>query len=70
MKIVAYEDDGGRTAVGIKLEDGVLPSRHSDLTALIKAGPGSWTCCAKPVRARASWCIRRSSARHSGLAPP
>jgi 2-keto-4-pentenoate hydratase/2-oxohepta-3-ene-1,7-dioic acid hydratase in catechol pathway len=39
MKIVAYEDDGGRTAVGIKLEDGVLPSRHSDLTALIKAGP-------------------------------
>jgi 2-keto-4-pentenoate hydratase/2-oxohepta-3-ene-1,7-dioic acid hydratase in catechol pathway len=39
MKIVAYEDDGGRTAIGIKLEDGVLPSGHSDLKALIKAGP-------------------------------
>jgi 2-keto-4-pentenoate hydratase/2-oxohepta-3-ene-1,7-dioic acid hydratase in catechol pathway len=39
MKIVAYEDDSGRTAVGIKLDDGVLPSGHSDLTALIKAGP-------------------------------
>jgi 2-keto-4-pentenoate hydratase/2-oxohepta-3-ene-1,7-dioic acid hydratase in catechol pathway len=39
MKIVAYEDDSGRTAIGIKLEDGVLPSGHSDLTTLIKAGP-------------------------------
>jgi 2-keto-4-pentenoate hydratase/2-oxohepta-3-ene-1,7-dioic acid hydratase in catechol pathway len=39
MKIVAYEDDSGRTTIGIKLEDGVLPSGHSDLTALIKAGP-------------------------------
>lgn len=39
MKIVAYEDDSGRTAIGIKLEDGVLPSGHSDLKALIKAGP-------------------------------
>ena len=39
MKIVAYEDDGGRTAIGIKLEHGVLPSGHSDLKALIKAGP-------------------------------
>jgi len=39
MKIVAYEDDGGRTAIGIKLEDGVLPSGHSDLKALIKSGP-------------------------------
>jgi 2-keto-4-pentenoate hydratase/2-oxohepta-3-ene-1,7-dioic acid hydratase in catechol pathway len=39
MKIVAYEDDNGRTAIGIKLEDGVLPSGHSDLKALIKSGP-------------------------------
>ena len=39
MKIVAYEDDNGRTAIGIKLEDGVLSSGHSDLVALIKAGP-------------------------------
>jgi len=39
MKIVAYEDESGRTAIGIKLEDGVLPSGHPDLTALIKAGP-------------------------------
>lgn len=38
MKIVAYEDDSGRTAIGIKLDDGVLPSGHSDLMALIKAG--------------------------------
>ena len=33
MKIVAYEDDNGRTAIGIKLEDGVLSSGHSDLVA-------------------------------------
>ena len=39
MKIVAYEDESGGTAIGIKLEDGVLPSGHPDLTALITAGP-------------------------------
>jgi hypothetical protein len=39
MKIVSREDDSGRTAVGVELDDGVLPSGHSDLTALIKAGP-------------------------------
>jgi membrane-associated phospholipid phosphatase len=30
MKVVSYEDDSGRTA---------MPSGHSDLTALITAGP-------------------------------
>ncbi|MGB8207421.1 MAG: fumarylacetoacetate hydrolase family protein [Mycobacterium sp.] len=39
MKIAAYEDDSGRAAIGIKLDDGVLPSGHPDLKALIKAGP-------------------------------
>jgi hypothetical protein len=39
LHIVAYEDDGGRPAIGIRLEDGVLPTGHTDLTALIKAGP-------------------------------
>ncbi|MDT5215848.1 MAG: ureidoglycolate lyase, partial [Mycobacterium sp.] len=39
MQIVAYDDDGGLPAVGIRLEDGVLPTGHTDLTALIKAGP-------------------------------
>ena len=32
MKIVAYEDDGGYPAIGIKLDDGVLPTSHTDLT--------------------------------------
>jgi 2-keto-4-pentenoate hydratase/2-oxohepta-3-ene-1,7-dioic acid hydratase in catechol pathway len=40
MKIVAYVDESGRPAIGIKLDDGVLPTGHSDLTDLIKAGPG------------------------------
>jgi 2-keto-4-pentenoate hydratase/2-oxohepta-3-ene-1,7-dioic acid hydratase in catechol pathway len=39
VKIVAYNDDGGLPAVGIRLEDGVLPSGHTDLTELITAGP-------------------------------
>jgi 2-keto-4-pentenoate hydratase/2-oxohepta-3-ene-1,7-dioic acid hydratase in catechol pathway len=39
MKIVAYEDDSGRPAIGIRLENGVLPTGHTDLTALITAGP-------------------------------
>ncbi len=39
MQIVAYDDDGGLPAVGTRLEDGVLPAGHTDLTALIKAGP-------------------------------
>ena len=39
MQIVAYDDDGGRPAMGIRLEDGVLPTGHTDLTELINAGP-------------------------------
>lgn len=39
MKIVAYQDDGGLDAVGIQLEDGVLPTGYTDLTSLITAGP-------------------------------
>lgn len=39
MQIIAYDDDGGRPAIGIRLEDGVLPTGHTDLTASIKAGP-------------------------------
>jgi len=39
MKIVAYEDDWRRPAIGIRLEGGVLPTGHTDLTALITAGP-------------------------------
>jgi 2-keto-4-pentenoate hydratase/2-oxohepta-3-ene-1,7-dioic acid hydratase in catechol pathway len=39
VQIVAYDDDGGLPAVGIRLEDGVLPTGHTDLTELIKAGP-------------------------------
>lgn len=40
MKLVAYKDDGGRGEVGVKLDDGVLPTGHADLTALIEGGPG------------------------------
>jgi hypothetical protein len=40
VQIVAYDDDGGSTAMGIRLEEGVLPTGHRDLTALIKTGPG------------------------------
>ena len=39
MKIVAYTDDAGRPAIGVRLEEGVLPTGHTDLAALIKAGP-------------------------------
>ena len=39
MKFVAYENDRGRAEVGIQLDDGVLPTGHADLTALIEAGP-------------------------------
>jgi len=28
MKIVAYKDGGGRTAIGIKLDHGLLPCGH------------------------------------------
>jgi len=39
MKVVAYTDDAGRPAIGVRLEEGVLPSGHTDLAAMIKAGP-------------------------------
>ncbi|MET0454293.1 MAG: fumarylacetoacetate hydrolase family protein [Mycobacterium sp.] len=39
MKFVAYENDSGRAEVGVQLDDGVLPTGHVDLGALIKAGP-------------------------------
>src|ERR1700733_12680760 len=39
MKIVAYTDDAGRPAIGVRLEDGVLPTGHADMAALIKGGP-------------------------------
>jgi 2-keto-4-pentenoate hydratase/2-oxohepta-3-ene-1,7-dioic acid hydratase in catechol pathway len=39
VQIVAYDDDGGSTAMGIRLEEGVLPTGHTDLAALINAGP-------------------------------
>jgi 2-keto-4-pentenoate hydratase/2-oxohepta-3-ene-1,7-dioic acid hydratase in catechol pathway len=39
VQIVAYDDDWGRPAMGIRLEDGVLPTGHTDLTELISAGP-------------------------------
>jgi hypothetical protein len=39
MKIASYEHDSGPTAIRIKLDDGILPGGHSDLTALIRAGP-------------------------------
>ncbi|MCW2654335.1 MAG: hypothetical protein JWR32_5311 [Mycobacterium sp.] len=40
MKIVAYDDEAGRPAIGVRVGDGVLPTGHRDLTALIKTGPG------------------------------
>ncbi|OBC01665.1 hypothetical protein A5784_18345 [Mycobacterium sp. 852013-50091_SCH5140682] len=40
MKFVAYENAGGRSEVGVLTDDGVLPTGHPDLTALITAGPG------------------------------
>ena len=58
MKIFSCEDDSGRTAIGIKLDDGVLPSGHSDVTALIKAGPRELNL------------IRRASQRPSQLVHP
>ncbi|HZA08906.1 fumarylacetoacetate hydrolase family protein [Mycobacterium sp.] len=39
MKIVVYDDEAGRPAVGVRLDDGVLPTGHADLAALIEAGP-------------------------------
>lgn len=39
MKFVAYENDRGYAEVGVQLDDGVLPTGHVDLTALIEAGP-------------------------------
>jgi 2-keto-4-pentenoate hydratase/2-oxohepta-3-ene-1,7-dioic acid hydratase in catechol pathway len=39
MKIVAYDDENGCAAIGIALDDGVLPTGHTDVTDLIKAGP-------------------------------
>jgi 2-keto-4-pentenoate hydratase/2-oxohepta-3-ene-1,7-dioic acid hydratase in catechol pathway len=39
MKIVAYDDDAGRPAIGVRLDNGVLPTGHTDLAALIKGGP-------------------------------
>ena len=62
MKIAAYEDDSGRAAIGIKLDDGVLPSGHPDLKALIKAGPRELDRLRQAARTRANWCIRRSFA--------
>ncbi|KQY06361.1 hypothetical protein ASD37_18955 [Mycobacterium sp. Root135] len=38
MKLVAYQDDRGRSDVGIQLDGGILPTGHVDLTALITAG--------------------------------
>ena len=51
MQIVAHDDGGGPSALGIRLEDGVLPTGHTDLTALIKARKGSST----PTRGRSDF---------------
>src|SRR5258708_8939538 len=40
VQIVAYDDDEGCPAVGIRLEDGVLPTGHTDVTELITGGAG------------------------------
>jgi hypothetical protein len=37
MKIVAYDDEAGRPAIGVRLDDGVLPTGHADLATLIGA---------------------------------
>jgi hypothetical protein len=65
MKIASYEHDSGPTAIRIKLDDGILPGRHPDLTALIKAGPRELALIRRAVNAQANWCIRRSSAPRS-----
>jgi 2-keto-4-pentenoate hydratase/2-oxohepta-3-ene-1,7-dioic acid hydratase in catechol pathway len=39
VQIVAYDDARGHPAMGIRVENAVLPTGHTDLTALIKAGP-------------------------------
>jgi 2-keto-4-pentenoate hydratase/2-oxohepta-3-ene-1,7-dioic acid hydratase in catechol pathway len=39
MQIVAYADDAGRPAIGVRVVDGVLATGHADLGALIDAGP-------------------------------
>lgn len=69
MKIASYEHDSGHTAIRIKHDDGILPRGHSDLTALIKAGPRELDLIRRAVNAQASWCIRGSSARRD-QAPP
>lgn len=38
MKLVAYRDENGRPAVGVQLDDGVMPTGHTDIKDVIIAG--------------------------------
>jgi hypothetical protein len=38
MKIVCHEN-AGQPAIGVQLEDGVLPTGYSDLRTFLEAGP-------------------------------
>ena len=57
MKIVAY-DDAGRPAMGNQLDEGVLPTGHADLRALIQAGPRELGLPVRTARTPASSCSR------------
>lgn len=39
MKIVAYQDESGSAAVGVRCGDGVVPTGHADVNDLIAGGP-------------------------------
>jgi hypothetical protein len=62
VKIVSYEHDSGRATIHIKLDDGMLPSGHSDLTGADQGWARELDLIRRAVNARANWCIRRSSA--------